>query len=151
MGPTMGGLHGLNKGKRAERSVKDAFIECMEAVEASYPAIAAHSILVKRNTTQSDRGGADLVGIPGLAIEVKHHAKPALETWWKQCTRQARGKELPVLIWKTDHKPWRVRTWGALYVPGSVSHCLVIDCSLEGFLEFYAAFYAKILADELPF
>ena len=122
----------------------------MEAVELSYTGAFRHSDEVKRNTTQSDRGGYDLVGIPKLAIEVKHHATASLEPWWKQCTRQANAGELPVLIWKVDRKPWRVRTYGALYVPGSLAHPLVVDCSLDPFLEFYGKLYAEILSGSLP-
>ena len=44
---------------------------------------------VARNLEQSRQGGADLLGLPGWAIEVKRAARPRLSEWWVQTCSQA--------------------------------------------------------------
>lgn len=69
---------------------------------------------VKRNTTQSDRGGYDIVGLPYLAVEVKHQEQFALAAWWKQTVEQAGENQHPVLFYRRNNLAWRVRMVGTL-------------------------------------
>jgi hypothetical protein len=145
----MAATMGQNKGKRGEREIKDAFIEVMEEVErlVERPGVSAE---VKRNTTQSDRGGFDIVGIPLLAIEVKRQETLVLNVWWKQCYEQAgRLKLRPVLIYRQNRKSWRVQTYGMLCQPGyDASTWVRIDIDFGGFLDFYRELYREWLIKE---
>ncbi|MBF0283967.1 MAG: hypothetical protein HQL51_05860 [Magnetococcales bacterium] len=63
---------------------------------------------VRRNLQQSREGGADLAGLPGVALEVKRAAAPSLSAWWEQTRRQAHeGGGVPVLAFRLDRRPWR--------------------------------------------
>lgn len=117
----MSGLRSRNKGKRAEREVAELFRGWLADV-ASYwnkvvqpdvaPGVDLEALLVQRNQLQSDRGGFDLVGLGDLAVEVKHHEAPSVASWWKQTVEQARraGPHMvPVLFYRSNRQPWRVR------------------------------------------
>lgn len=57
------------------------------------------------------RGGkyeADVVGIPGLHIEVKRVEKPNLEKALEQSERDARIEETPVVIHRRNRERWKV-------------------------------------------
>lgn len=64
---------------------------------------------VTRNLMQSREGGADLLGIPGWALEVKRAARPRLSEWWLQTCQQADvvGRK-PALAYRLNRQPWRV-------------------------------------------
>lgn len=73
---------------------------------------------VQRNQLQSAIGGNDLTNCYGLSIEIKRQEQLAVGTWWKQCVASAqREKEIPVLMYRQNRKPWKVRTyvWLALH------------------------------------
>lgn len=62
-----------------------------------------------RNLVQAREGGADLLGLPGWAVEVKRAAKPRLAEWWAQTCRQAEATgQRPALFYRLDRQPWRV-------------------------------------------
>lgn len=69
---------------------------------------------MKRNLEQSRKGGHDIAGLPGWAIEVKHY-KTFTETevakiWERQAVPQAmRVNARPALAYKANYRPWRVR------------------------------------------
>lgn len=103
----MGGLHSRNKGKGGEREVRDLFrkllINEMEDVT-----------VIRRNHQQAEIGGADLVGVPWLSVEVKRVKKivwgKGLLDWWEQCVEQALKEEQkrPCLVFRQDHGMWLV-------------------------------------------
>ncbi len=69
---------------------------------------------MKRNLEQFRKGGHDITGLPGWAIEVKRYKRLSdadLNRFWeRQVVDQAlRVKCRPVLAYKGDYKPWRVR------------------------------------------
>ena len=142
----MGGVSGQNKGKRGEREIKDNFVDLMQKVEATKQ-LKGVSEFVKRNTTQSDRGGDDIVGIPLLSIEVKRQEALALNTWWKQAEQQGFKLKLqPVLIYRQNRKAWRVQTYTFLFNPAVASTKWVrADMELDSFLAWYAEVYAEWL------
>jgi hypothetical protein len=131
-----------NKGKRGEREIADMFIELMIKVEKELWK-KGHSDEVKRNTLQSDRGGYDLVGIPGLAIEVKRQETLQLGPWWQQTLAQAKGA-MPVLIYRASRQPWRVRTLAYVAVAGSGCYA-TSDISIDDFIKSYEIYYRSIL------
>ena len=64
---------------------------------------------VTRNLMQTRQGGADLLGLPGWAIEVKRAARPRLNDWWLQTCQQAcLAGQRPALFYRLDRQPWRV-------------------------------------------
>ena len=63
---------------------------------------------VARNLAQARDGGADLLGLPGWAIEVKRANRPRLAEWWLQTCMQAEVTGLrPALFYRLDRQPWR--------------------------------------------
>ena len=63
---------------------------------------------LERNLEQWRSGGHDLIGVPGLAIEVKRVEVLAVASWWQQAVRQAeRVKAVPMLAYRGNRKPWR--------------------------------------------
>lgn len=134
-----------DKGKRGEREIADRFIEIMESIENKLWSKVKHSQEVKRNTLQSDRGGFDLVGIPGLAIEIKRCETLALGSWWSQCLAQARHGLMPVLFYRQSRKPWMVRTYTCIAI-GPSSHWVVSDFEADGFFKFYEQYYTDLIS-----
>ena len=135
------GLNARAKGARGEREVKDLFIELMAGVEALFPSAPRHSAGVLRNAMQSAIGGDDLVGIPGLSVEVKFCETLLLRQWWQQCCGQATQRQLmPVLIYRQSRRPWRVMTYSQL-TNGSVHKWVVSDLSIDEFLDWYKSVY----------
>lgn len=64
---------------------------------------------VARNLEQSRQGGADLLGMPGWAVEVKRAARARLSEWWLQtCTQAEVTGQRPALFYRLDRQPWRV-------------------------------------------
>lgn len=77
---------------------------------------------VQRNQNQSAVGGSDLTGTFGLAIEIKRQEALSVNTWWAQCTKQARNNgEVPVLLYRQNGKKWRVVLQAGLGLPGGAS------------------------------
>jgi hypothetical protein len=72
------------KGKRAEREIATFLRGVVQEVYGEEA-----PLVIERNQNQSADGGVDIVGIDFLAVEVKHHAKPALNSWWRQTLEQA--------------------------------------------------------------
>lgn len=69
---------------------------------------------MKRNLEQSRKGGHDIAGLDGWAIEVKRYKRLSdadlARIWDRQVVDQAlRVKCRPALAYKGDFKPWRVR------------------------------------------
>lgn len=66
-----------------------------------------------RNLDQWRSGGFDIEGLDHMAIEVKRYEKVAfhlVKEWWDQTIEQAiRHRRVPVLAYRGDHQPWRVR------------------------------------------
>ena len=53
-------------------------------------------------------GDADVVGVKGIHIEVKHQEKVYDEKWMKQAEDDARHGELPVVIYRRNREQWKV-------------------------------------------
>lgn len=69
----------------------------------------------QRNQNQTAVGGSDITNPFRLSIEVKRQETLAINSWWKQCVVSAeREGALPVLIYRQNHKAWRVRTYAYL-------------------------------------
>jgi hypothetical protein len=95
-------------------------VEVMTAMAFPPAEIQAASKMVQRNQNQTAVGGCDLSNVFGMAIEVKRQEQLSVGTWWVQAVKSAeRNQELPVLIYRQNRKPWRIRTYAWLALPGA--------------------------------
>ncbi len=62
----------------------------------------------KRNLSQTQDGGYDVLGLDGWAIEVKFQEKLQIEKWWKQAVEQSSEDKKPVLFFRKSREDWRV-------------------------------------------
>lgn len=117
-------IHVVNKGKNGEREVATLLngivVEVMTAMAFPADAIEAATKTVQRNQNQSAVGGCDLTNVFGMSVEVKRQEQLAIPAWWRQTVAAAeRNNELPVLMYRQNRKPWKVRTYAWLALPGS--------------------------------
>lgn len=94
------------KGYRGEREVMDML---QVIVNEEYGAVG----LAPPELTRSP-AGRDIRGLPFVAIEVKYREQVCLNPWWGQTKRNALAGQEPVLIWRSNYEPWRVRMFGYL-------------------------------------
>jgi len=138
------------KGAEGEREVAKLLTpiitEVMTAMAFPAAEIEAAQKMVQRNQNQSAVGGADLNNVFGMAVEVKRQEQLSVNTWWAQCVKSAeRNKELPLLIWRQNRKPWRVRTYAWLPLPGgnpgeyNRQQMIVADFDIDTFKEWFRA------------
>jgi hypothetical protein len=110
------------KGAEGERQVykmlNDIIVEVMAAMAFPAEDIEKAKTMVQRNQNQSAVGGNDLTNTFGMSIEVKRQEQLSVNTWWEQCKKAAeKNNELPVLMYRQNRKPWRIRTYTFLHVP----------------------------------
>lgn len=72
---------------------------------------------MKRNLEQTRKGGHDIVGLDGFAIEIKRYKRIKegdIVKFWAQAVDQAKRVDAePVLAYREDFCSWRVRIpWG---------------------------------------
>ncbi len=118
------GINIRQKGAEGEREVAKMLnaIIVQVATAMGYPPeqVEAAAKSVQRNQNQSAVGGCDLSNVFGISIEVKRQEQLSINTWWAQCVAAAeRNNELPLLIWRQNKKPWRIRTYAWLPLPGA--------------------------------
>ncbi len=91
-----------NKGKVGEREVVKLLRELFDG----------YDFTIERNLlSQARSGGVDVVGVPGIAIEVKRAERLQLDKWFEQARRQAaQFNARPVLFFRQSRQPWRVMT-----------------------------------------
>lgn len=112
-----------NKGASAERDVvrllQPVVNRAYEQLAYDAPALAVGTTpRLQRNSLQADGGGCDIVGLPWLALEVKHQERKQVPAWWKQCVRQAREDQTPVLFYRSNGEMWTVRMAVSVSVVG---------------------------------
>lgn len=62
---------------------------------------------VYRALGQAREGGADILCVPGLCIEVKRQEQLNLNKWWEQVNEAATDNDIPVLAYRQNRKQWR--------------------------------------------
>jgi len=63
---------------------------------------------LERNLEQVRSGGADILGVVGLCIEVKRQETLSLNSWWRQACEAADNRgETPIVMFRQNRKPWR--------------------------------------------
>lgn len=81
-----------DKGAQFERDVQDM--------------ARAHGFRAARRAFASGaQGGADLTGIPGVALECKRAERIELRSWWQQTANAADAGETPVLALRWSRGP----------------------------------------------
>jgi len=113
-------MNSRNKGQGGEREVVNLLN-------------AALGLNLRRNVAQTQEGGADIVRIPGFSIEVKRQEVLKVSAWWTQTLRQAKEGTIPVLIYRQNRHPWRVRMLASVQVRGVVLNEAAIEISFEDF------------------
>lgn len=104
----MSGKMARNKGQRGERELCELLMHHLELDE------------VTRNLDQVREGGADIMDVPGLAIEVKRQETLSVDSWWRQATKQAiNTNRMPVLAYRQNRKKWHFCLPASLIIPGS--------------------------------
>lgn len=88
-------INSREKGRRAEIALHKALSDEL-------------GFVVTRNRDQAHKGGADGLGVPGFALEIKRTEKLAKPAWWRQATRQAQevGAE-PLVFFRRSREPWQ--------------------------------------------
>lgn len=134
------------KGQTGEREVADMLNAIVFKVTGVYGDF-------KRNLQQTQDGGFDLFSekYPYFAIEVKRveQLTPAvLDKFWEQARRQATrpgwGRALlPILIYRKNRSPWRVRTYGSMSWSKTVS---VVDVDETTFTWWFEEQIGKLAA-----
>lgn len=123
------------KGKQGEREV---IAMLQPVVNSVYQEFQLEVPKLKRDTTQADGGGSDIVGrgLHWMALEVKFHKEESVESWWAQCVRQAGREQVPILLYRTNNKPWKCRMFGLLGTRSTGRTCPV-TVSIEDFLAWF--------------
>lgn len=86
-------INSRTKGKTAERELANLLGHRL-------------GLSLERNLDQWRSGGFDLLGLPGVALEVKRCETVALKQWWNQTLSQAGRDLIPVLAYRQSRKPW---------------------------------------------
>jgi len=134
-------INSRSKGQRGEREVRDILQKIIDDVAKELKMEWAPEI--KRNLMQSMEGGHDLVGVPGLAVEVKYQENTQIDKWWKQTLAQAeRENGIPVLIFRKSHAKWQVVMNALLPVGDAAPVSCRVTISLA---TFQAWFYEHLL------
>lgn len=85
--------------------------------------------------------GRDIRGISWIALEVKRHEPSVgysdvtlqqIKGWWEQTKTNCLAGQEPVLIYRANFQPWRVRMFGKLHTERAAVRAPV-DISLEAF------------------
>jgi hypothetical protein len=100
-------INSRTKGHQAEREIVNRLqdIVDMVGIELGMEVIPE----VRRNLEQTRNGGHDILGVPGLAVEVKRHETLYLSKWWEQTRLQAeKVRMIPVLMYRRNHQDWKV-------------------------------------------
>lgn len=131
----MGGKFSRDKGKRGEREIVDLL---QPVVNEVYELHGLEPPKLKRNTLQSDGGGSDIAGLLWAAIEVKYHSEISLGAWWAQTIAQAGPDQEPILFYRRNNIPWKVKMYGILGKPGC-AYTVPVIVDTEHFLAWFRA------------
>jgi hypothetical protein len=102
-------VHARNKGRNGER----------EARLWLCAALSWDITAIQRDLGQTRDGGADLLGIPGLTIEVKRQETLNVHAWWRQVNRAADNVgNTPVLMYRQNRGKWHFCIPAGLLIPG---------------------------------
>lgn len=97
--------------------------------------------------------GRDIRGISWIALEVKRHEPKGagdfftpsqVEAWWEQCKTNAPKGTEPIVIYRGNRMPWRVKMFGRLHTEKATVRCPV-DIAVDAFYVWFRARLNEIL------
>lgn len=129
----MAGRMSRNKGARGEREVIAILQPIVDSVceETGQPRFE-----LRRNPTQRFKGKEyDVIGLPWIALEVKRQENlSGLGSWWKQTLDATRPGQTPVLVYRKNHSPWKVRMKVPVDIENRLNVMCVVDVDWDTFL-----------------
>ncbi len=82
--------------------------------------------------------GRDIRGLPWIAVEVKYREQTSgINSWWEQTKKNSNEVQAPVLIWRSNYEPWRVRMFGALLLADGRKVKCPVDITQDAFLTWF--------------
>jgi hypothetical protein len=143
-------IHVVNKGKTGEREVADAMNYCiylaMEALGYPKEECLKGMCTIQRNQIQTAIGGSDLLNCYGLSVEVKRQEVLSVGSWWKQCEASAlKENTIPVLAYRQNNKPWKVRTYSWLPLPEGHQIKIVSEMDWDTFRTWFKQWVTRCL------
>jgi hypothetical protein len=147
-------INSRTKGQTGERAIATKLNGIVVKVrqDRNLPVLNTNDLPFQRNQNQSAVGGDDLTNPYYLSIEVKRQEALSINTWWKQCVASAeRFKGVPILVFKQNHKAWRVIMNGHLrldplhvqtYASVGPLRC---EVTIEVFEEWFKNYYERWL------
>lgn len=98
-----------NKGARGEREAIALLQPVVNRVCADCGKVPFALIRDTRQRYQAKL--YDVFGIPWMALEVKRvENQSGLEGWWRQTLAATKEGQTPVLMYRQNNQPWKVRT-----------------------------------------
>ena len=133
------------KGKTGERDVAKRLNDALKLVYEEMGRDWDDAVpVVQRNQNQSAVGGDDLVGTFNFSVEVKNHATPAPNVYWKQALASAARTGLqPVVIYKVNRVGWRVIMGGGIQHVGGRGYKAMwmpvdrLEITIDDFVELF--------------
>lgn len=92
-----------------------------------------------RNLAQTDSGGCDISAF-GFSIEIKRQETLCIDKWWLQTVVSAeRNNEIPVLLYRQNHKGWKAVLNTSLFVKTVDSSYMRVrgEITWEDFQEYF--------------
>lgn len=137
----------LQKGSKGEA---DVLIDLQQILAAEYKTRGLPLPMMVRG-----RHGTDIQGLDWLSPEIKRH-EPTLgfaavteqqkAAFWEQAKRQCKPGQIPCLVYRQNHQPWRVRIPGYVEISGGRRLATPVDIAYDAFLIWFRAELAARLA-----
>lgn len=136
-------INSRTKGATGEREIINLI---KPVIERAYAQAGVPMPTVQRNSLQSHLGGSDIAGLHTVSIEVKRCEVLQVEKWWAQCMRQATGEnKIPVLAYRKNRQPWRVRMWGWIQTGQNTAWQTEVEISMDDFLLWFEKHLAQAI------
>lgn len=124
-----------DKGGRGEREFMAIIQPLVDKVceETGNP-----KIVLRRNRDQRfAKKQYDVIGIPWIALEIKRQENPSgIGSWWKQTLQACGHRQYPVLAYRQNYQPWKIRMRVHVAAGGGWMW-MTINITLEAFLEWF--------------
>lgn len=124
----------VSKGKAGER---EAIKFIQPTIDKVYGQMGVEAVQLYRNQNQSALGGYDIDGLDWLALEIKRQEQLNLNKWWEQVNKAAREGQVPVVMFRQNHKKWRFLIPAWLHTGGKGHMCVRAEVTKEAFLEWF--------------
>jgi hypothetical protein len=125
------------KGKRVERAAVNLLQPVIDKV---YGGLGIEIPKLFRNGyLAAADGGYDIGGLDWLAFEIKGCETLCIPKWWKQCVRQAKPEQIPVLLYKQNRRAWKCVMFGYLHVRKGKRVKARIEVDIDTFLTWFEA------------